>query len=90
MITIYPKIFKLSKKVQKKKYIGLVINLKKKQKRFNGIYIRFGDNRLLAMDFNSLKFIGTRVDGPICKEITFTKANRIKFKKIISFSSIAV
>ena len=30
IIVIYPKVINLSKKVQKKKYFGLIINLKKK------------------------------------------------------------
>ena len=70
-------------------YFGLVISTKKKTKRKDGTYIAFSKNSVLTLAEN-LKFIGTRVYYPICKEIRNTKKLDLKNKKIISYSNITI
>lgn len=59
---------KLKFKKQQKIYYGLILGLRKKTKRYNGIYIRENSNRAIVLNFN-FKFLGTRIYGPISKEL---------------------
>jgi len=88
VITIMPKIFDYSKPLRKKKYLGLVVGLKKITMRPNGVWLKFDKNRILMLN-ESFKFLGTRVYGPICQEIK-KSPYKSSFKKIISYSKIAV
>ena len=67
-----------AKKVIKRKsiYNALVINCKRTKTRRNGIRMRWHRNRVLMVGLN-LKFLGTRVYGPICKEMR----NKVKKKE---------
>jgi large subunit ribosomal protein L14 len=71
------------KKIIKKKiYYCLIIALRKNTRRKNGHFICMGRNRALTLNDNSTcKFLGTRVYGPICKEV-----RKKQYKKIISYS----
>ena len=85
LVVVVPKKFYTTKEIQKrKKYIGLIIGLKKNIKRKNGIVISNLDNKILLFTFN-LKFLGSRVYGGINKEIRGEK-NEATFKKIITYS----
>jgi large subunit ribosomal protein L14 len=78
-VTIYKR--KYNKKIIKKKiFLCVIIALKRNIKRLNGHYIKFDSNRALTLSDN-YKFLGTRVYGPICKEI-----KKSIFKRIISYS----
>jgi large subunit ribosomal protein L14 len=81
---------KNTKKVEKKKmYFGLIVSIKSKTKRIDGTFIKNDNNRVLLLT-NVYKFLGTRVYGPICKEIRATLNIRIKYKKIISYSKLTI
>lgn len=88
VITIMPKIINYSKPLRKKKYLGLVVGLKKITMRPNGIWIRFDKNRVLMLN-ESFKFLGTRIYGPICQEIK-KSGYKNSFKKIVSYSKITI
>lgn len=61
--------FDSKRKLQKKKkYQAALVNTKKPTKRKNGITVRFSDNRALLFG-DSDKFLGTRVIGPVCREL---------------------
>lgn len=84
LITIFPEKLVYGKKVTKRKYLGLVIGLRKWQRRLNGINIRWTKNRILIL-LDNYKFMGTRVYGPVCKEIRKGK-KEVRYRKIISYS----
>jgi len=69
-------------KKQQKIYYGLVLGLKKKTRRVNGVFIKQSKNRVVILNFN-FKLLGTRIYGPICKEIK-SNINYLKLKTIIS------
>lgn len=79
-------IFKISskKKAKKKIYNGLIIAVNNWTKRLDGSYIRFFKNKVLLLS-SELKFLGTRVYGPIPKEIRLNQ-RETSYKKIISYS----
>jgi ribosomal protein L14 len=70
-------------------YLGLIINTKWKTRRVNGHFIKFDYNRALTLSDQS-KFLGTRVYGPICKEIRNSKKKKKNYKKIISYSGATI
>jgi large subunit ribosomal protein L14 len=79
----------IKKKINKKDiYINLIICQKKLKKRKNGTFIKFDQNKSLLLS-KTLKFLGTRVYGPIIKEIR-TKDTFSQYKKIISYSKITL
>lgn len=79
----------IHKKINKKDiYINLIIGQKKLKKRKNGTFIKFDQNKSLLLS-KTLKFLGTRVYGPIIKEIR-TKDTFSQYKKIISYSKITL
>lgn len=79
-------IFKISskKKAKKKIYNGLIVAVNSWTKRLDGSYIRFFRNKVLLLSAE-LKFLGTRVYGPIPKEIRLHQRETL-YKKIISYS----
>ena len=79
-------VFRSNKKQKnkKKKYFGLIIAVKSFTKRGDGTYIKFFKNKLLLLS-DQLKFLGTRVYGPIPKEIRVGNLETL-YKKIISYS----
>lgn len=61
--------FDSKRKLQKKKkYQAVLVNAKKPVKRKNGVTVQFSDNRVLLFG-DSDKFLGTRVIGPVCREL---------------------
>jgi large subunit ribosomal protein L14 len=75
--------------IKKKLYLGLIISIKKTTFRLNGIFLKFDQNRSLTLS-EDLKFLGSRVYGPIAKEVRNSKKKKTLFKKIISYSKATV
>jgi large subunit ribosomal protein L14 len=76
--------YKVNKKVNKKQiYRVLIITSKKNIHRNNGICIKFDENRGVLVDEN--KSVGTRIFGPVSKEIKRGSYTRLLFvtKKLI-------
>jgi len=55
-------------KKQQKIFLGLILGLKKKKKRLNGIYSKQHQNRVVLLNSN-YKLLGTRIYGPACREL---------------------
>lgn len=73
------------KKVQKKKiYNALVVAVKNRTRRKDGTFVKFDKNRALILSDQN-KFLGTRVYGPLCKEIR-GGIKEVKYRKIIAYS----
>ena len=76
-------------KLEKKKlYKGLIVGVSKKTKRKDGSFIKFDKNLILVLD-KSEKFLGSRIYGPICKEIK-NKTNQVRYKQIISYAKASI
>jgi large subunit ribosomal protein L14 len=68
--------YKVNKKVNKKQICkALVITSKKNIFRKNGIFIKFDENRGVIIENN--KLLGTRIFGPIAKEVKRGDYNRL-------------
>lgn len=83
--------FKLKKKLKKKKiYYGLIISMKVPLCRKDGIIIKSFYNRIVLLAPENLKFLGTRIYGPIYKEIiniTDKKKKKTqKYGKVVSYA----
>src|SRR3984893_14612135 len=88
-ILVTAKKFKHRKKIVKKKiYRALLISTTKGFRRPKGQTIRFHKNRVLMLSDQN-KFLGTRVYGPICREIRGGK-KEVQYKQIISYSRATV
>lgn len=75
----------IRKKIIKKKiYKALLIGTVRRKKRPNTHFLRFKNNRILLLS-DKFKFLGTRVYGPICKEVRYA-LKRSRYQKIISYS----
>jgi ribosomal protein L14 len=83
ILIVMPEKIDFSKKLKKKKYWGVITSLRRQHRRFTGISLRGFSNSILLLD--GYKFLGTRVYGPICKEMR-QGDGKIYFKKIISYS----
>lgn len=91
VVTVCVKELDRTRKVSKKGiYRGLIIGTRKEVGRLDGSYIKMAHNRCLMLDRTTEKFVGSRVDGPICKELRSNKHKEIKYKQIISFSGGAL
>ena len=85
MIKIVVKTLRSKKKVVRKKmYLAVMIGIKKKIQRLDGSCIKYHQNRAVLLNEKN-KFMGTRVYGPVSKEIKGGKTN-ISFRKIITCS----
>jgi large subunit ribosomal protein L14 len=83
--------FRLKKKLVKKKiYYGLIISMKRPLLRKDGIIIKSFSNRIVLLSPENLQFLGTRIYGPIYKEIVNItdkkKKKTQKFAKIVSYA----
>jgi len=72
------------KLVKKKKYRAMIISVVKSKIRPNGVSLKFSRNRVIIF-FEKDKFAGTRIYGPLCKEIR-NKSLYSRFRKIISYA----
>jgi large subunit ribosomal protein L14 len=90
IILVVIQVLSNTKKLLKKKmYFGLIISIKFKTKRIDGTFFKNDNNRILLLT-ESYRFIGTRIYGPICKEIRATTELKIRYKKIISYSALTI
>ncbi len=88
-ILVTAKKVKTGKKIVKKKlYSAVIIGTAKKKKRKKGYQIKFDKNRVVLLSDQN-KFLGTRIYGPICKEIRGGK-KEVVYKQIISYAKTAV
>jgi ribosomal protein L14 len=65
--------------------IHLITALISKSRRINGVFIRFDRNHCLTLSAE-FKFLGSRVYGPISKEVGFTPKNILVYRKIIIYA----
>lgn len=90
LVSVVVQVLLLQKQVQKKKiYFGLIISTRYKNLRVDGSFLKFDNNRVVLFS-NMHKFLGTRLYGPITKELKFYlkyKTFRDKFQKLISYAS---
>jgi large subunit ribosomal protein L14 len=77
------------RKLDKKVFFALIISTRAKTKRLGGVFVKFSLNRSLLLN-EEYRYLGTRVYGPICKEIRDTKVKELKYKRIISYSGYTV
>jgi large subunit ribosomal protein L14 len=81
--------FRSKKKLKKKQiYYGLLVNSKFQQYREEGIYIVSDKNKVVLLSNENYQFLGTRIYGPIYKEIiNITEGKKkIRYEKIISLA----
>ena len=90
LVSCVVQILVLQKQVHKKKiYFGLIISTKYKNLRADGSFLKFDNNRVVLFS-NTKKFLGTRLYGPVCKELKFylkLKSFRERFQKLISYAN---
>jgi large subunit ribosomal protein L14 len=77
------------RKLDKKVFFAIIISTKSKTKRNGSVFVKFSDNRSLLLN-EEYRYLGTRVYGPICKEIRDTKVKELKYKRIISYSGYTI
>lgn len=83
LIKVALRYLKHQRKIQKKKvYTALIIGVRRKQKRLDGSFVKFDTNRAVLLSDKG-KFIGSRIVGPLCKEMRGGK-NETRYRKIIS------
>ena len=87
-VSIYKRTF-FKTIIKKKINFGLIISINKEFRRNNWIFLKFDVNRILILS-DILKLLGTRVYGPIPKEIRNSKKKRNLYRKIISYSIFTV
>lgn len=85
---------KHSKKIKKKElYYGLITMVKQYVQRIDGTIVKFNDNRVVLFS-NTNKFLGSRIYGPLMKEIRFyihrSKKEKQKYLKIVSYASAII
>lgn len=86
ILVVFPREFKyVKKKVMRQKYLGLVTCMKKKIRRRGGHYIKGSTNSLLILT-DKKKLLGSRIFGPVYKEIRQRRSSYI-YKKIFSRTS---
>lgn len=56
---------------------AIIVRTKKEIRRTDGSYIRFDDNAAVIVNSQSFEPIGTRVFGPVAREIRSTASNKI-------------
>jgi len=72
-----------------KVFTGLLISTRNKTRRLDGNFVKFFENRVVLLN-NDLQFLGTRINGPICKEIRNDKLKELKYKRIISYAKATI
>ena len=56
---------------------AVIVRTKKEYKRDDGSYIRFDDNAAVIIDPDSRNPVGTRIFGPVARELRKARFNRI-------------
>lgn len=89
LLVIFPRKFTyIHKKVARHKYLGLVVGMRKKIRRRGGHYIKGRYNSLIVLSYQR-KFVGSRVFGPLYREVRQRRSSYI-YKKIFSRTSYFV
>jgi large subunit ribosomal protein L14 len=81
-------------KIYVRPYLTLLVSLKKSTNRLDGSYVKFDKNRVITFSEPTKfgpagkstgvpNFLGTRVFGPICRELRLTKKLYDKYRLII-------
>lgn len=90
LINIVVNKFKSKKKLYKKNiYYGLIIATKRKVYRADGIFLKSDFNRVLVLNKETNQFLGTRIYGPVYKEIRQIKDGKkklVRYEKIVSLA----
>jgi large subunit ribosomal protein L14 len=90
LLNVVIKQFKINKGLQKKTiYYGLIIILKVPIYRHSGVYLKSDSNRIVVLNKETLKFLGTRIQSPLYKEMySFYKGKKklLRFEKIVSLA----
>jgi large subunit ribosomal protein L14 len=60
---------------------GVVVRTRKESRRSDGSYIRFDDNAIVIIDLKTKEMKGTRIFGPIAREL-----RNLGYQKIISLA----
>jgi ribosomal protein L14 len=88
LIDVVVKKFNLEKTVVKKQiYYGLILTVKFRIYRQSGIFIKANFNKLVLLNKETKKFLGTSINAPAFKEILiFTKGKKkvLRFEKVVS------
>jgi len=88
LIDVVVKKFNLEKTIIKKQiYYGLILTVKYKMYRKSGIFIKADLNKLVLLNKENLKFLGTNISSPGFKEILiFTKGKKkvLRYEKVVS------
>lgn len=77
------------RKLDKKVFFAVIISTRAKTKRNGDLFVKFSQNRSLLLN-EEYRYMGTRVYGPICREIRDTKVKELKYKRIISYSGFTI
>jgi large subunit ribosomal protein L14 len=77
------------RKIEKKVFHAVIISVRAKTRRSSDNFIKFSKNWVLLMN-EEFRFLGTRVRGPICREIRKNKMIELKYKRIISYSRATI
>jgi large subunit ribosomal protein L14 len=89
VVLVTAKKLKHAKKIRKKKiYKAIILSTTKEFRRPKGQTLRFKQNRVLLLNEQD-RFMGTRIYGPICREIRGGK-KEIQYKQIISYSRATI
>lgn len=89
---IYLVINKLKKQknlIKKQIYFGLIITSKFYLYRKDGIFLFSNKNRVLLLNKENMNFLGTRIYGPVYKEIRLIvdgKKKVVRYEKILSLT----
>lgn len=90
LINIVVNKFKSKKKLIKKQiYYGLIITTKQNTYRGEGIYLKADCNKVLVLNKETKQFIGTRIYGPVYKEIRQLKDGKkrlLRYEKIVALT----
>ena len=71
--------------IKKKRYLGLVVSVKKKVCRADGSFIRFEENRIVLFS-TKFKLLSTKLKGTLCNEVKWRLVNlkeRDNYKQLI-------
>ena len=77
------------KHIKKKLHWGVVVSTKKSTKRLDGSYIKFSSNRFVTLT-ESDNILGTRIKGPVGKEISHFAKLYKKYQHIVAFSKTII
>jgi len=86
LLVIFPRKFTyVQKKIDRHKYLGLVTGMRRKICRRGGHYIKGRYNSLVVISYQR-KFVGSRVFGPLYREVRQRRSSYM-YKKIFARTS---